>query len=95
MLQRDYLSAGSWNIQEEIRRVRTKATEDMLSSHRSIKFASSILQHDTPIHSLANDKSKNVVGRDEPISLGTPKSMEETVNLAADESTPSLSGWLF
>ncbi|XP_071693664.1 protein KAKU4 [Rutidosis leptorrhynchoides] len=81
--KRDYLSAGTWNIQEELRRVRTKATEDMLNSHRSIKYASSNLQDDAPIHSLANDKSTSVVG--------TPKSGEETVNLAADETPLSLS----
>ncbi|XP_024994033.1 protein KAKU4-like isoform X2 [Cynara cardunculus var. scolymus] len=86
--KRDYLSAGSWNIQDEIRRLRSKATEDMLSSNRSLKLASSMLEHDTLKHSLPNDKS---LERDEPITLETLKSVDEIVNLAAEEGTVGLS----
>ncbi|PWA93147.1 hypothetical protein CTI12_AA074270 [Artemisia annua] len=88
--KRDYLSAGSWNIQEEIRRVRTKATEDMLSSHRSMKHAPSTFEYNTRKFSLLNDKFV-VVGRDEAINFGTPKCANEIVTLDSDEGTPGLS----
>ncbi|KAK1438264.1 hypothetical protein QVD17_04070 [Tagetes erecta] len=89
--KRDYLSAGSWNIQDEIRRVRTKATEDLLNSHRSVKLALSTLEHDTSKPSSANETSINVAGRIEPINLGTPKSVDEVVNHAAEGSNPIIS----
>ncbi|KAM0059281.1 hypothetical protein Hdeb2414_s0005g00179741 [Helianthus debilis subsp. tardiflorus] len=84
--KKDYLSAGSWNIQEEIRRVRTKATEDLLNSHRSVKLALSSLEHDTPKHSSAIETSIIVAGRTEQINLETPKSVDEVVNLAAEDN---------
>ncbi|KAI3812534.1 hypothetical protein L1987_17244 [Smallanthus sonchifolius] len=59
--KRDYRSAGSWNIEDEIRRVRTKATEDMLNSHRSVKLSLPALEHDIPKHSSANETSINEV----------------------------------
>lgn len=41
MQQKVYsLSSGSWNIQEEIRRVRSKATEDMLKTSARIDLPS-------------------------------------------------------
>lgn len=76
MIQKDYLSAGSWNIQEELRRVRTKATEDLLNSQRSAKLALS-----------ANETSIIAAGRTELF-----KSVDEVVNLAAEGSDPILSG---
>nr|XP_043640321.1 protein KAKU4-like isoform X2 [Erigeron canadensis] len=90
--KRDYLSAGSWNIQDELRRVRSKATEDLLNSNRSVRAALSAIEHDTPKPSLARgDMFKGLMDRDEPITSETPKSGDETVNLAADESIPGLS----
>ncbi|KAI3728181.1 hypothetical protein L6452_16813 [Arctium lappa] len=89
--KRDYLSAGSWNIEDEIRRLRSKATEDMLSSNRSLKLASSMLEHDTPKHSLANDKPLSIIERDEPITFKALKSVDEIVNLAAEGGTTGLS----
>ncbi|KAJ9549488.1 hypothetical protein OSB04_022031 [Centaurea solstitialis] len=80
--KKDYLSAGSWNIQDEIRRLRSKATEDMLNSNRSLKLASSMLEHDTPKRSLASDKPISVTERDEPITSEARKSVDEIVNLA-------------
>nr|GFA67007.1 hypothetical protein [Tanacetum cinerariifolium] len=88
--KKDYLTAGSWNIQEEIRRVRTKATEDMLSSHRSMKHAPSTLEYNTTKFSLLNDKFV-VVGKNEAINFGTPKPVTEIVTLDSDEGTPDLS----
>ncbi|XP_024995702.1 protein KAKU4-like isoform X4 [Cynara cardunculus var. scolymus] len=78
---RDYLSAGSWNIQEEVRRLRSKATEDVLSRHQSPKLA---VEHDFSASSLANDKAVGLFKPSEPFSLEAPKPEEETVNLAAD-----------
>ncbi|KAK9052797.1 hypothetical protein SSX86_029427 [Deinandra increscens subsp. villosa] len=88
--KRDYLSAGSWNIQDEIRRVRSKATEDMLNSHRSVKLTFSTLEHETPKPSFANETPTDV-GRNEPINVETPKSVGEIVNLDAEGSDPNLS----
>ncbi|XP_076895698.1 protein KAKU4-like [Bidens hawaiensis] len=73
--KKDYLSARSWNIQEELRRVRTKATEDLLNSQRSLKLALS-----------ANETSIIAAGRNEPF-----KSVDEVVSLAAEGSDPILS----
>ncbi|GJY73927.1 hypothetical protein Tco_0478358 [Tanacetum coccineum] len=86
---RDNLSAGSWNIQEEIHRVRTKATEDILSSHRSMKHAPSTLEYNTTKFYLLNDNYV-VVGRDDAINFGTPKPVTEIVTLDLDEGTPGL-----
>ncbi|KAJ9537422.1 hypothetical protein OSB04_030155 [Centaurea solstitialis] len=77
---RDYLSGGTWNIQDEVRRLRSKATEDMLSKYESPKLAA--VEHDiSGSSSLANEKG---VGLLKPSSLGSPKPVEETVDLAAD-----------
>lgn len=38
MQQKDYVSSGSWNIQDEIQRLRSKATEDLLIRHESPKL---------------------------------------------------------
>ncbi|KAI3692263.1 hypothetical protein L6452_32077 [Arctium lappa] len=81
---RDYLSAGSWNIQEEVRRLRSKATEDMLSNHPSPKLAAFTAEHDLSGSSLANDKAIGLMKPNEQFSLEAPKPEEETVNLAAD-----------
>ncbi|XP_024995700.1 protein KAKU4-like isoform X2 [Cynara cardunculus var. scolymus] len=81
LAKRDYLSAGSWNIQEEVRRLRSKATEDVLSRHQSPKLA---VEHDFSASSLANDKAVGLFKPSEPFSLEAPKPEEETVNLAAD-----------
>ncbi|KAL7599417.1 hypothetical protein Lser_V15G22881 [Lactuca serriola] len=35
---KDYVSSGSWNIQDEIQRLRSKATEDLLIRHESPKL---------------------------------------------------------
>ncbi|KAI7757603.1 hypothetical protein M8C21_016494, partial [Ambrosia artemisiifolia] len=92
--KKDYLSAGSWNIQDEIRRVRTKATEDLLNSHRSVKLALSTLDNDTPKRSSANETSIIVAGRNRQINLETPKSADEVVNLAAEGNNSILSGYM-
>ncbi|CAK9149838.1 unnamed protein product [Ilex paraguariensis] len=38
LVKRDSLATGSWNIQDEIRRVRSKATEDLLRTLPSTKI---------------------------------------------------------
>ena len=37
-LNRDFLVTGSWNIQEELRRVRSRATEEMLRTRSTSKM---------------------------------------------------------
>ncbi|GJX91702.1 hypothetical protein Tco_0345028 [Tanacetum coccineum] len=86
---RDNLSTGSWNIQEEIHRVRTKATKDILSSHRSIKHTPSTLEYNTTKIYLLNDNYV-VMGRDDAINFGTPKPVTEIVTLDLDEGTLGL-----
>lgn len=63
-LKRDFLSAGSWNIQEELRRVRSKATEEMLKNLPSSKvdWSAFSLEHRSGLNSLAGNKNEAVVG---------------------------------
>ncbi|KAL4570280.1 hypothetical protein LXL04_025932 [Taraxacum kok-saghyz] len=73
--KRDFLSSGSWNIQDEIRKVRSKASEDMLNSHRSMKLLE---------HSMENNKSDEIVdltsGEKEKESEGNGREKEEEGN---------------
>lgn len=59
-LKRDSLTAGSWNILEEIRRVRAKATEDMLGTLPSKKtdLSTFALEHKSSPNSLLADKTE-------------------------------------
>ncbi|TQD74489.1 hypothetical protein C1H46_039989 [Malus baccata] len=82
-LKRDAPATGSWNIQEEIRRVRSKATEELLRSLPStrIDWSTSALEKRSVLGSFpggqregdVGDKlhnSKNAVGSNLNLSLG-------------------------
>ncbi|KAM1224702.1 hypothetical protein ACFX2G_044513 [Malus domestica] len=82
-LKRDAPATGSWNIQEEIRRVRSKATEELLRSLPStrIDWSTSALEKRSVLGSFpggqreddVGDKlhnSKNAVGSNLTLSLG-------------------------
>ncbi|XP_023887986.1 protein KAKU4 [Quercus suber] len=61
-LKRESLATGSWNIQEEIRRVRSKATEEMLRTLPSSKidWSALTLGHKSSPNSLAAEKLEDV-----------------------------------
>ncbi|XP_030946775.1 protein KAKU4 isoform X2 [Quercus lobata] len=61
-LKRESPATGSWNIQEEIRRVRSKATEEMLRTLPSSKidWSALTLGHKSSPNSLAAEKLEDV-----------------------------------
>ncbi|XP_062021588.1 protein KAKU4 [Rosa rugosa] len=63
-LKRDSPATGSWNIQEEIRRVRTKATEEMLRSLPSstIDWSAYSLENRSTLKSLPDGKQEADLG---------------------------------
>ncbi|KAK9946776.1 hypothetical protein M0R45_012222 [Rubus argutus] len=63
-LKRDSPATGSWNIQEEIRRVRTKATEEMLRSIPStrIDWSAFSLENRSTLNSLPDGKQEADMG---------------------------------
>lgn len=69
--KKDYLSGGTWNIQDEIRKVRSKATEDLLNSHRSIKH----LEYSLETEAITLETSKPV---DEIVDLTAQDKEQET-----------------
>lgn len=79
-LKRDSSATGSWNILEEIRKVRSKATEEMLRTQPSSKidwsaFAS---EHKSSPSSLAADKLEASVGDK---MVNSAKSVHASLNL--------------
>ncbi|KAL6985079.1 hypothetical protein U1Q18_018457, partial [Sarracenia purpurea var. burkii] len=92
------LASGSWNIQEEIRRVRSKATEDMLKTIPSTKIDLSglPLEPKSIQNSLAADKTDLGLG-DKVHNLNllpAIKSKNASLELAAGMSTcHGLPGW--
>ncbi|KAM1224700.1 hypothetical protein ACFX2G_044513 [Malus domestica] len=95
-LKRDAPATGSWNIQEEIRRVRSKATEELLRSLPStrIDWSTSALEKRSVLGSFpggqreddVGDKlhnSKNAVGSNLTLSLGI------TASNGSDGNNPS------
>ena len=84
------LGSGSWNIQEEIRRVRSKATEDMLKTTPSMKIdlSSFSLEPKSIQKSLLADKTE--VGRGEKVYdlnyVLARKSIDASAELAAGVS---------
>lgn len=62
--KRDSPATGSWNIQEEIRRVRTKATEEMLRSIPStrIDWSAFALENRSTLNSLPDGKQETDMG---------------------------------
>lgn len=88
-LKRDAFASGSWNIQEEIRRVRAKATEDMLGSSPSMKIDLSEFGHKASQNSLVADRT-GVGLRDKmhySNSLTALKSINASSNLASGPAT--------
>ncbi|XP_004291231.1 PREDICTED: uncharacterized protein LOC101293162 [Fragaria vesca subsp. vesca] len=92
-LKRDAPATGSWNIQEEIRRVRTKATEEMLRSLPSTKIDWSAFSREnrSTLNSLQDgkqeadlgDKLKNPITAaglttDPPLGISTTHSFDVT-----------------
>lgn len=68
-LKRESPATGSWNIQEEIRRVRSKATEEMLRTLPSskIEWSALAIEHKTSPNSLVAEKLEDVsMTQDEP-----------------------------
>ncbi|XP_047329321.1 protein KAKU4 isoform X2 [Impatiens glandulifera] len=63
--KRDLRSGGSWNIHEELRRVRTKATEDMLKSVSSPKAAYLSLFSPEPSSAQGSRLADKIIKRDE------------------------------
>ncbi|XVE71363.1 hypothetical protein DITRI_Ditri10aG0144500 [Diplodiscus trichospermus] len=79
--KRDSPATGSWNIQEEIRKVRSKATEEMLRTLSSAKidWSSSALEHKTGPDSLVT----NSLGPVEEDNLqNSKKSVDASIDLA-------------
>ncbi|KAK9280096.1 hypothetical protein L1049_013781 [Liquidambar formosana] len=90
-LKMDPLTTGSWNILEEIRRVRAKATEDLLGTLPSTKIDSPafVLEHKTSLNSLVTGKAEAGMGdklHDSNSFTGT-KSIDESLNLAIEVTT--------
>lgn len=89
--KRETFSAGSWNIQEEIRRVRSKATENMLRTLPStrIDLSSFALEPKTFQHSFVTDKI--IGGNGDRMhasnSLTPTELVDASVTLAAGLST--------
>lgn len=88
--KRNYAS-GSWNIEEEIRRVRSKASEDMLHSLSSSKMDLSPLattlkpRQDSFVADMSN--SRGDMGNKLNIVTGTPPA-DASVDMAAGLKTP-------
>ncbi|GAB4836901.1 hypothetical protein Ancab_001813 [Ancistrocladus abbreviatus] len=63
-LKRRTLATGSWNLLDEIRRVRSKATEELLATtaSKNIDLSSSSLEHKSRQDSLMNNTSKGEMG---------------------------------
>ncbi|XWS72841.1 hypothetical protein CRYUN_Cryun02cG0074600 [Craigia yunnanensis] len=80
--KRDSPATGSWNIQEEIRKVRSKKTEEMLKtlSSSKIDWSSFALEHKSGPNSLVA-KSLGPAEEDNPQS--SKKSVDASVDLAA------------
>ncbi|KAK8343240.1 hypothetical protein V6Z12_A07G001700 [Gossypium hirsutum] len=84
--KRDSPATGSWNIQEEIRKVRSKATQEMLRTLSSPKvdWSSLALEHKSVPDTLA---AKNL-GTAEEINL---QSSKKTVDASEDSATRPVS----
>ncbi|XVF89484.1 hypothetical protein PTKIN_Ptkin19aG0133700 [Pterospermum kingtungense] len=80
--KRDSPATGSWNIQEEIRKVRSKATEEMLRTLSSPKvdWSSFAFEHKRGSDSLV---ANNLGPAEEDNSQSSKKSVDASVDLAA------------
>jgi hypothetical protein len=85
-LKRESPGTGSWNIQEEIRRVRSKATEEMLRTLPSSKIDRSAfsLEHKSSPNSLVTEKLDDSKG-DKMLTSTQP--VDASLNLAIGQTT--------
>ncbi|KAE8056494.1 hypothetical protein FH972_013263 [Carpinus fangiana] len=85
-LKRESPGTGSWNIQEEIRRVRSKATEEMLRTLPSSKIDRSAfsLEHKSSPNSLVTEKLDDCKG-DKMLTSTQP--VDASLNLAIGQTT--------
>ncbi|XP_059462136.1 protein KAKU4 isoform X2 [Corylus avellana] len=85
-LKRESPGTGSWNIQEEIRRVRSKATEEMLRTLPSSKIDRSAfsLEHKSSPNSLVTEKLDDSMG-DKMLTSTQP--VDASLNLAIERTT--------
>lgn len=85
-LKRESPGTGSWNIQEELRRVRSKATEEMLRTLPSSKIDRSAfaLEHKSSPNSLATEKLDDST-RDKMQTSTQP--IDASLNLAIGQTT--------
>ncbi|XP_023524140.1 protein KAKU4-like [Cucurbita pepo subsp. pepo] len=84
-IKRESPASGSWNIQEEIRRVRSKATEEMLRSRSSAKLDWSSFASDYKgnLSSARSDYSKI---HSEDKTQHAVQSIDKSINWSADIS---------
>lgn len=88
--KRDTFASGSWNIQDEIRRVRSKATEDLLRTLPSttIDLSSYALEPKTLGHSsVADHIDANMDRMHASHSLTPTQLVDASVNLATGLNT--------
>lgn len=93
-LKRESPGTGSWNIQEEIRRVRSKATEEMLRTLPSSKidWSQFALERKSSLNSLATEKLEDGDGDRRHKST---QPIDTSLNLAIGEASNGFSGMVF
>lgn len=94
-IKRESPASGSWNIQEEIRRVRSRATEEMLRTRPSAKLDWSSLASDYKSN-LSSARSDYLKIHSEDKMRHAIKLIDKSMNWSADNTvTHNLSGTLF
>jgi hypothetical protein len=85
-LKRESPGTGSWNIEEELRRVRSKATEEMLRTLPSSKidWSAFALEHKSSPNSLATEKLDDSTG--DKMQTST-QPIDASLNLAIGQTT--------
>lgn len=85
-LKRESPGTGSWNIQEEIRKVRLKATEEMLSTLPSSKidWSTFALEHKSGLNSPATEKLED--------GDGDKRHIDTSLNLAIGKASHGVPG---
>lgn len=85
-LKRDFLATGSWNIQDEIRRVRSRATEQMLKTLPSteIDWSAFALECKSHVNYSEIEKIQASIGEE---VLNFPNSVDASSNLVKELSS--------
>ncbi|KAI3505522.1 hypothetical protein L1887_27653 [Cichorium endivia] len=88
---KDYVSSGSWNIQDEIQRLRSKTTEDTLSRHQSPKL-DKILEVVKPIEpvSIPEDEIVNLASDGGTLGLSDLTTTQDHGPTEAFSSLPTI-----